>query len=452
MKRLATMFPVIPGAMGSLLFAVAPPAAAQNPRLEFARGVLEASRGEKEAAARSFESALLLDPGALPLVDRVSAIRLDNGDVAGATRVWRDIAARKPDDARVQLSHVDFLKTAGRHDALAKQLRAAILEHLLSLNPADPPVIERLFQLRMESGDTESARSLLDGLPLHSAMLYASLARSAYDAGDARMLENIHSRFQGALELAPDDPALARAAAEHYRTNDRMEDAIAVLERHTRAAPWSLALRARLGVYQFAAKRDEAGRATLEELLEIHPRHVLAHQSLAKFHRLRGNHAEELHHSSELLKIRGGSPSDFLDLAGKWLDAERPREARLLLEKAVFDHPENASLARSHAIACRRDPETRKSSSRLFREAAELDAENPEPDFLIEAAEASLEEGQSKQAEDHLRAAIRAYPPEAKKQTAAAMRRLADLWVSENRNPGPAEALRQRARALDPAP
>lgn len=452
MKRLATMFPVIPGPMGALLLAVTPLAAAQNPRLEFARGVLEASRGEQATAAKSFENALLLDPDALPLVDRVAAIRLENGDMAGATRVWRDIAARRPDDARVQLSYVDFLNTAGRDDALAKQLRAKILEHLLSLDPANPPVIERLFQLRMETGATEAARILLDGLPPDSAMLYASLARSAYDEGDPRMLENIHSRFQVALAITPENPALARAAAEHYRTNDRMDDAIAVLESHIRAAPWSLDLRARLGVYQFAANRDDAGRATLEELLEIHPRHVLAHQSLAKFHRLRGNQADELHHSSELLKIRGGSPTDFLELAGKWLDAERPREARLLLEKAVFDHPENAGLARRHAIACRRDPETRRSSARLFHEAAALDAEKPEPEFLIEAAEASLEEGQSKQAEDHLRAAIRAYPPEAKKQTAAAMRRLADLWDSEKRNPGPAEVLRQRARALDPAP
>jgi len=434
------------------LIAVTQLSAEPNSQLEFARGVLEESRGETEKAAKSFENALRLDPSALPLVERVAAIRLQKGDMAGATQAWRDIATQRPDDVDVQLSYVDFLKTAGRDDALATQLRAKVLEHLLTLNASSPIAIERLFLLRMESGNLEAARGLLENLSSEYAMLYASLAKSAHESGDEQMLKNIHSRFQEALKLTPESPALARAAAEHYRTNEKMDEAIAVLKLHTEAAPWSLDLRARLGIFQLAAKQDDAGRVTLEELLEIHPTHVLAHQSLAKLHRLRGNHAEELHHSSELLKVRGGSPVDFLELAEKWLDAERPREARLLLEKAVFDHPENAKLARLHAIACRRDPETRTSSLRLFREAAALDSENPEPAFLLEAAEASLEQGQSKQAEDHFRAAIRAFPPDAKKQTADAMRRLADLWDSEKRNPGPAEALRQRARALDPNP
>jgi hypothetical protein len=48
-----------------------------------------------------------------------------------------------------------------------------------------------------------------------------------------------------------------------------------------------------------------------------------------------------------------------------------------------------------------------------------------------------------------LRSAIKSFPPEAKKETAAALRRLALLWETESRNADAARALRQRADALD---
>ena len=41
-------------------------------------------------------------------------------------------------------------------------------------------------------------------------------------------------------------------------------------------------------------------------------------------------------------------------------------------------------------------------------------------------------------------------PADAKQETATALRRLAGLWESGNRNAAAAKALRQRADALDP--
>ena len=91
-------------------------------------------------------------------------------------------------------------------------------------------------------------------------------------------------------------------------------------------------------------------------------------------------------------------------------------------------------------------------AARLFREAeaAVAGVKISDPAFLTESAEALIESGQSKAGEERLRAAIRAYPPDAKKETAAALRRLAALWVTEKRNPDAARALLQRADALDP--
>ena len=53
-------------------------------------------------------------------------------------------------------------------------------------------------------------------------------------------------------------------------------------------------------------------------------------------------------------------------------------------------------------------------------------------------------------AEDRLRTAIRTYPPDQKKETAVALRRLAAIWQGEKRNEEGAKSLLQRADALDP--
>ena len=90
-------------------------------------------------------------------------------------------------------------------------------------------------------------------------------------------------------------------------------------------------------------------------------------------------------------------------------------------------------------------------ASRLFREAEAIRPADAklEPAFLVESAEAMLDQGQTKAAEERLRSAIRAFPAEAKKETATALRRLALLWETENRNGDAARALRRRADALD---
>jgi len=61
-----------------------------------------------------------------------------------------------------------------------------------------------------------------------------------------------------------------------------------------------------------------------------------------------------------------------------------------------------------------------------------------------------LEAKQTKAAEERLRTAIRTYPPDKKKETAAALRRLAGIWQAEKRNEEGAKSLLQRADSLDP--
>lgn len=434
---------------------LSPLAAAENPRLEYALGVHARFHGNADEATRRFESARLADPLSQPLMKIGAERLLEKGDRSGAIRLYRELAAARSGDLGVQLSYADFIIGLDRDDSLARKLAVETLEAALAQHPGHPEIIRRLVSIHVSRGEKPRAGELLESLPADDpecALLYASVFNTLHEKDDADARTAVNRRLSQALQSHPESAALARAASDHFRNTGRVEQSIDVLKQHTQAAPWSLDLRVRLGILQFSAKHDGEGEATLKEVLVIDPRRALAHQSLAKFYRQHDRADVAVFHARELLKIRGGSPSEFIKLADETMSAGDPREARLLLEKAVFDQPENSELAMKLAIATHRDPETRVRASRLFREAESItpDGKITDPVFLTESAAALIESGQSKAAEERLRAAIRAYPADAKKETATALRRLAALWKDENRNADAARALLQRADALDP--
>ena len=429
--------------------------AAENPRVDFAFGVLEETRGRDERAAEYFEKARQLDPTAAPLVRRAVDRLLESGKRADAIRLWQELAAARPDDGAIQLAYADFLIREGRGDALAIQLATDTLTAQLAFHPGSPEVIRRLCSIYQNQGGLPRCRELAAQLAPDdpaAVLLFADLSRTLDDRDDAAARQEVARRYDLALERIPEHAGLARAASEFHRNAGDRDKAVDALARHIAAAPWSLDLRARLGILLFSAKRGPEGERVLLDLLAIHPRHGQAHQALAKYYRMEGNAEAATRHAGEALKVRGGDPADFLKLADEHLAANRPREARLLLEKAVFDHPEHLDLLMKLAVASQRDPESRARASRLFREAEAAAPEGgiTDPLFLTGSAEALIASGQSKAAEERLRAAIRLHPPEAKKETAATLRRLASLWETENRNHDAARALRQRADALDP--
>ncbi len=424
--------------------------AAEDARVEFAFGVLEECRGDGKGAALRFESARKLDPLAAELVERGVKQRLEAEDRAGAIGLFREFAGARKDELGVQVSYADFLTEQGKGDALAGKLAMEVLEAALVQEPGSPAVIRRLCAL-----DRTRAAGWMETLAAddpEAVLLFVSLSRSLHDAEDGAAAAEVARRYGLALEKHPGNAVLARQASEYFRERGEAARAVEVLEKHVKAAPWSLDLRVRLGVLCFAGKRDAEGEREMNAVLEIDPRRALAHQALAKFYRLRNKPEQAVFHASELLKIRGGAAGEYVALADELLGLEKAREARLLLEHGVYDHPEDGGLRVQLAIAAQRDAEAKDRVARLFREAelAFPAGGIKDPEFLAASAEALIAAGQGKAAEERLRAAIRLFPAEAKAETAKTLRRLAELWESEGRNAEAAKALRQRADGISP--
>jgi tetratricopeptide (TPR) repeat protein len=431
---------------------------AASPKLDFALGILAEQRGDGKAAAEAIEKARAADPAAFPLVRRVAEQRRADGDLEGASTLYREFAASQPQRLEAQLAYADFLRGASPDDDFAGKMARETLEQSFERFPGAPSIRQRLFRTYESLGQRDRSLALFEALASSApgpseALEAASMARTLFPKDDPTARARIDGILREALQRTPEDPVLARAVSEHFRTTGRLPEAVEMLAKHVEAVPSSLNLRTQLGILQLMADMDKEAEATLLEVVAIDANEGRAHLTLGNFYRKQERLAEARQHAAQALKVRGGGASDFTELADEFLAAEQPRDARLLLEKAMFYHPEDAGVAVKLAVATRRDPETRGRSSRLFREAESLSGEKgpaTDPVFLTEFAECLLESGQTKAAEDRLRAAIRTYPPEQKKDLATALRRLAGIWQGEKRNEEAANALLQRAEALDP--
>jgi tetratricopeptide (TPR) repeat protein len=422
--------------------------------LDFSYGVLERQRGDEKSAAGYFAKAYEADPLAMPLVRIIAESHMVNGDRAAALEAYERVIAARPDEPSIALEYGDFLGEVGKGDTLARRKREEVYGKVLEAMPGAYIAIERLIRTARERGDDDRARELLETLTAdseQSVRYYVATTKSLYDSRDEEAAARIDARFAEAMESHPGWAGIARAASDHFRQSNRLGEAIGILRKHLEARPSSLDLKIRLGILLFSDKREDDAVKVLREVLEVHPRKALAHESLAKHFRQNGKLTEARGHAAELLGIRGGTSEEFLELAEELTADGEFRAARILLEKAVFRHADDAKLMMKLAIATSRDPDTKDSASRLFREAEAM-LENPaemDPAFLLESSKELLAQGQVKAAEERLRNAIRTFPKEAKKETAAAMRALAGIWISENRNLDAARALISRAEAME---
>ena len=423
--------------------------------LDFTYGVLEESRGDADKAAQFFEKAFAENPSAMPLVTRIARMRMESGDRVAAVAAWQGVLETRSESPEIWIEYGNFLGDVGRGDAMADQMRQEAYGKALGLAPGSYGAVERMIVFHREEGHDDRARKVLESLNTESPeglAYYISTTKSLYDSADEAAGRRIDEKFRESAAKHPEHAGIARTAGDHFRQTGRLEEAIAIVKAHTVAVPGSLDMRVRLGILLFSAGQDAEGVKELEDVLAIHPGKALAHESLAKHFRSEGDLGSARVHFAEALKLRGGSAEDFLKLAEEFMVDGKFRDARLLLEKAVFSYEDDAQLRMKLAMAASKDPEAKDSAARLFREAELMAAEDAGamgPEFQLESANELIRQGDTKAAEERLRNAIRSFPKSAKKETAAALRALAGIWISEGRNQDAARSLIKRAEGLE---
>lgn len=422
-------------------------------RREFAQAVLAGLRGDAAGKARHEEAARMAHPQAILLADRAARRAVKSGDIKTASTLYRTLAQDRPDSLRAQFLYIDFLRSQSAEDDFALRLAVEAAEKVKAVHPYHPEVLERLLRLYEQQGRREKSEALYQGYlkqPNADPAMVEMFARILRDQDDATSQEQLDRMYRQRMEDTPGDPTLARAASEHFRKTKRIPEAIALLQKHVKAAPSSLDMRVRLGILLLANKQEAEGEAALLAALAVDPGLFVAHQSLAKLYGQQQKPDLARKHRAEMLKLRGGDASEFREVAEEFLTAKDAKSARILLEKACFDYPRDVDLIYLRAVATHLDAEKAADAPALFDEAEKL-AKVPtnNPLYLRHAADAYWSFKQTDKAENLLRAAIKAYPATAKKESAAAMRVLAGWWQQQNKNIDAAKALLQRAEMLE---
>lgn len=437
----------------------------------YAKGVF-AERGElaKEEAQRDYgearrhyETVLAANPDAFTVAKKTARIQIADQDLAAASGTLRHYAQDHRDHLPSQLHYADFLRKQAPRDTVARQVAIETLETADTGFPHTIDVFSRLINLYEESEQRELSLALFNAQceapgagPFHW-MALAPIARTLLPDDSPELSRRLDLIAEKTAETGIEIPQAARTVSDYYRSTGRLDRAIATLENHLAAAPSSLGLRTRLGLLLIAAKRDAEAEASLLETLAIDPDQSIAHKALAKYYEQRSEPDKSLHHHAEALKILGGHPSEFLALANRFLDNGQPHPARLLLEKARFEHPDDPGIAARLAIATLRDGNT-SGAARLFRQAEALaeDSKDPEAkafltaDFQLEFAGSLREAGDLPAAEARLARAARSFPPDQPLDQARAFRELARLWLDQDKNQRAATSLLKRAESLDP--
>ena len=469
---------VLPGVAGVFLCSAIPAPADVENLSRYAKGLLEQREGDKlwnpgdkdparehyRRALEHYEAIRTDDPDSFTVAERTASLQL-NGfeDLAGASKILRDFAKAHPEDLASQLYYTNFLRQTSPRDAMARKVAREILTAANERFPHTPEVFTRLIQLCEEDEEHEASlvifRAELDAAHADPGVWVALIpvARNLIPGDDPEYQPTLDTLHQRALRDGVRDATIARQVSDYYRELGQLDESITSLQKHIAAVPNSLELRTRLGLLLVAAERADEGRKVLEDTVAIDPDYVYAHRALARLYEKSGDLAKARHHQSEVLRVESGAASDFLELAGKYLEANDPHQARLLLERARFDHPENAAVAARLAMATLRDGETAE-AARIFRQAEALakDSADPElqeflgPAFQIDFASALREAGDLPAAEERLRSAARNAPEDKPAQGAQALRELARLWLDQDKNHGPAVSLLKRAEGLDP--
>ncbi|MGJ8723893.1 MAG: tetratricopeptide repeat protein [Roseibacillus sp.] len=437
----------------------------------YAKGVFAEQNKELRTARSLYEETLAQDPNAYPLVQKVASIqsrRVKNDpsfqDIPAATATLRTFAKNNREHLASQLNYASFLRQHAPRDEIARQATLETLELAEENFPHDDIVFSFLISLYEDLERRNDSLSLLEKElsassddPNHWLALIP-IIKTLYPADDPQYAAKLAQAMAKVAEHGLHRADIARRVSEYHRNQGRMDQALTTLEEHLELSPSSHSLRTRLGLLQLSNKDEKAGEETLLDVIAIDPDQSLAHSSLAKLYTKRNDPLRALGHRAEVLRIRGGDPTEAIQVADEYLALDMPHEARLLLEKFRFDHPESPGIHARLAIATLRDGLTQE-AARLFRQAEALAEESKEDDakeyldtdFQIEFAHILVEANDLASAETRLRQAAQGLDLDAEpKKYARAVTALAKLWLDQGKNEAPAKALLQRATMLDP--
>jgi tetratricopeptide (TPR) repeat protein len=313
--------------------------------------------------------------GALPAHADQSALTFQavdaerSGDYDKALQLWRHGARTKP-SALASAGEAKILWMLNRREEAKTALTAG-----LKLEPRNSPALSLLAKIQLSEGKSDEAKRNLE-LAVESDPRNAEAQRLLADLlGHAGLLDEAHTHFAKLLELQPSNVHARQNVVAYLASSGQVDEAIKVCREGLPNGYAPKKLRLELGhLYLQVGKLAEAGEA-FKAARETDSRDTEPYQMLAITCGARGDWVSATAYGQSFGDIDLGSANAAILAAWSAYGSFDLLEAKLRLEKAVQECPNNADLRNLYAIVLidlRRWPE----AAEQLMDAAKIDPEN----------------------------------------------------------------------------
>ncbi|MFN0129052.1 MAG: tetratricopeptide repeat protein [Verrucomicrobiales bacterium] len=424
-------------------------------------GVQRERVGDEAGAISFYAEARRLDPGEAGLALRVAEHEADEGrwDEAVAILEGVSVAASTRPDGWLALSDFCVRHRGARADFGGRAVAAA--REAVARFPGEAGVHVHAILTHLNLGEREAAAAALDQAMAREdtnprywiGLAAGARAASTGEDGSADTVLVVLRRAQG---LAPNDPDVLGALADHLALQRAVEQAATLYGEMVALRPDDLRAREKLARSLALAKRQPEAVAAWQAVLQIDPQHEAAHRALAAHFGKTGDGAASVKHRAEALRWgRDESLREALALARDMLKAGLAADALPVLERAEFKAPHSpeppylAALAHQETGDIPRALAAFERAAATAADAAEA-ANSLSEGFFFDWALAAGLGGKIELAEAKFREAISRVPTDAPEQAAKSYNGLAYLWIDRGVRLDEAVPLVQRALKFDP--
>ncbi len=370
---------------------------------------------------------------ALPLLREVMALDPGNGELAGsvaemaaaaglpneARRLLEEAVQRHPGSGGPAVALARILVTRQQDGAQAHAEALVMARQLQSKFPGSAEGCALAVRLYIRDQRRDEAQTAVRQVIARGSgspafwLAMTSVARDAFPLDDpdtrAVYLSVVSGCMKKSVALAPEDPAVLEAAADLYARLQMPEKAADCYKRLTAQQPGNLTARRKLGQCLRLTGDIAGARQLFGDLLRIDESDSVAHRALASILETAGVPREALRHRMELLRIDGGTATDYLKMAGQLADAGMDDERRLTLERGCFAHHGSPRLAIAFAGALHRAGSVEEAVAEFARSvglAAKHDPDALDDAYYVARAACARDAGERETAAVHFRRAI----------------------------------------------
>lgn len=334
------------------------------------------------------------------------------------TAIQDSALATRP--VRWQLLHARALAGGGAADQ-ARQ----IYQHLIDSDPERHQARLELARLELVGGHTEAAQAALEPIPDGAPQFSEAqqlMAIIAYRAGELESAERLLTDALAALPpsdvITPLKARILRQLSETLTQLGRPSEALVYNRLLAEAVPGMQERRQKfsqaLELYR-TGNLDDAEKL-LTELYEVNPENNQSGLLLGLLHYQRGEYAAAGELFKQHVDPETNSPQLIEAAAISQLRQSRSQEALELLQQALKDHPDDASLLSIYGMTALRDPSRREDGALALQKALALQPRRSQ--LRLPLANYYLQIGKPEQAQAQLQTAAMDSPTDSRVQSA----------------------------------